>query len=346
MKVPDGVKNTIAEQNLQAFLDGTVDYLGELPIEARTTMADQIKVVETGTMSQMALLFNTSDEVVGDSKVRKAMSLVVDRTALAELLVFAKPATNIVGNGVYETTYKNKTLFKDVSGELFAPTANKAEAEKLINEAGAKGKTIKVTYRPVAADTAAFEYMKAQWESIGLKVEGKNDLTFKHEVDKNEYDLYWNKFYHAYAAGDFQVMIYDMLMSSIDPFSILAPFALEFSGNKVELTSLGNLETGDETADEGEIIQKPHVSGFNNETYNKLIADAWAIKKDNAERAALLHEAEKLLAEECPVVPLIEYQRYYVASEDISGVKLGSFGAPDFRKLKLKTYDPETLPAE
>jgi len=343
LQVPKDVEKTIGEYNLDAFVNGEIDYIGELPIDARTSMADQIKVVETGTMNQMAILFNTKDDVVGSAKVRKALSLALDRTKIAELLVFASPATTIVGNGVYETTRKAKTLFKDVSGDLFAPTANLTEAKKLLGEAGVSSGKITVTYRPTAADTAVFGYVKGVWEGLGFTVEGKNDLTFDHEVDKNEYDLYWNEFYHAYAKGDFQVMIYDMLMSSSDPFSILAPFALPFSGNKVELASLGNVETGD-TEVSDEVIQTPHVSGFNNETYNKLITDAWNIKSDNADRAALLHDAEELLAEECPVIPLIEYQRYYIVSDDLSGVKTTSFGITDFRKMKLKTYDPETAP--
>lgn len=341
-KLPEG-QTDLAQASLDAFLNGEIDYLGDLPLSARTSMADQIKVIDTETMSQLSVLFNTKDEVVGNAKVRKALSMALDRTKIAELLVFASPATNLIGDGVYETTYKNKTLFKEVSGELFAATANTAAAQSLLKEAGVTSGKITITHRPTEADTAVFNYIKGVWEDLGFTVESRNDLTFDHEVDANEYDLYWNEFYHAYAASDFQVMLYDMLTSSNDPFSILAPFALDFSGNKAVLASLGNVETGDtEVTEDGEIIQTPHVSGFNNDTYNKLIADAWAIKSDNAERSALLHEAEKLLAEECPVVPLIEYQRYYVVSDNLSGLKTAGYGITDFRKMKLKTYDPET----
>lgn len=344
-EVPDDVDMDITQYSLQQFLNGEIDYLGELPIDARTSLADQINVSSVNSMSQLSVLFNTTDSVVGNAKVRKALSLALDRNKIAEILVYASPATNLVGNGVYETTYKNKTLFKEVSGELFAPSANVSEAQNLLKDAGVTSGKITITYRPTQGDTAVFEYIKGVWEGLGFTVEGRNNLTFKHEVDANEYDLYWNQFYHAYASSDFQVMLYDMLMSSTDPFSILAPFALEFSGNKIQLGSLNDAETGDGSVssdDTGDVIQTPHVSGFNNETYNRLIAEAWAIKTDSAERSAKLHEAEKLLAEECPVVPLITYQRYYISSDNLSNLSIGVYGTTDFRKMKLKTYDPDT----
>ncbi len=394
-----------AEENLTAFLNGEIEYIAELPIEARTSQAGQIQTVKTNSMSQMTLLFNTEDELLADAKVRKALSMALSRSEIAKKVVFAKPATGVVASGVFETTAKAKKMFSEVSGTLFAPDANVDGAKALLKEAGVSKGTITVTYRNTAADAAVFEYVKGVWEGLGFKVEGNNKLDFTAWVDKNEYDQRSDDFYEAYKAGDYQVMIYDMLMSSTDPFSVLAPFAKDFSGNKIELSTVGNIEaeteapetkapetkvpetaapeTGDaetgaaetdaaetnaaeteaveteapetkaeteaaqeskpetEAAEQEEAIEKPHVSGFDNDKYNELIAKAFAIKEDNAERAALLHEAEKLLAEECPIAPLVEYQKYYMISGNLSGYKTAVYGIANFNKVNLKTYKPE-----
>lgn len=328
------------DENLTDFINGDVLYMAELPIEARTSMADQIKEAKTGSMSQLSVFFNTKDDLLSNAKVRKALSMALSRKAIAELLVYATPATGIIGSGVYETTYKNKTLFSEVSGKLFAEDANKAGAQALLDEAGVTSGKITITYRDTPADEAVFQYIKSVWGDLGFTVKGDNKLDFTHRVDDNEYDMYYNDFYHAYAAGEFQVMLVDMLMNSTDPFSTLAPFAKQFSGNKIELQSVVGDETGEETEDT--IIETPHVTGFDNETYNQLIADAFAITSDNAERAALLHQAENLLAEECPVAPLVEYRKFYVISKDLSGYKTTAYGLGNFNKVKMKSYDPDT----
>lgn len=325
-----------AAENLTDFLAGSVYYMGELPVDARTAQADSIKAVDANTMSEMTLLFNTKNELLANKDLRKALSISLDRQKIAEILVYASPATGIITPGVFENGSKNKTMFSEVSGNLISASADLNTAKSLIASAGASGKTITVTYRPTSQDEAVFQYIKGVWEGLGLTVKGVNNLTYEEFEDENAYKMYYNKFHDAYQSGDYEVMIYDLTMSSTDAFSTLAPFAKEFSGNKVMLKSF----------ESDEVEATPHVSGYDSEAYNKLIADAFAIKEDRAAKTALLHDAEKMLVEDCPIAPLAVYQRYYLVSGELSNLKVGAYGTTVFTKVKLKDWEAKKAAME
>ena len=320
-------KSTV-EENFQAFLDGSIYYDAEIPLAERTSYLKQAKTYDT--MSETALMFNTSSELLSDANVRYALSIALDRKAIAELLTFATPATGLITNGVYETNRKGKTMFAEKSGELISASANLSEAESLLS--GAKKGTITVTYRNNQADAAVFEYIKGVWETLGYTVEGRAKLTYSSYQSENEYDLLHDQYIDAYQNGDFEVILIDYQMLSTDAFPNLAQFALKYSGSAV-----ADVENNDFT-------MMPHVSGYNSEAYNELIDRAYA-EKDAAARAAILHEAESMLIKDCPIAPLVVNQRAYLISGELSGYKISGFGSSVFTKVKLKNYKAKAAAA-
>ena len=135
----------------------------------------------------------------------------------------------------------------------------------------------------------------------------------------------------AYTNGDFDVIAVDAQMLSTDPFTALAPFAVKFSGNGVDMNS----PTYDEYS---------HVTGYASEAYNALIESAYA-ETDAAARAAILHDAEKQLMEDMPVVPLFFMQDAYLIHDDLSDEKTTYFGTRDIKRMQLKNY-MDYLPKE
>ena len=113
-------------------------------------------------------------------------------------------------------------------------------------------------------------------------------------------------------------------MMSADAFAELSKFALEFSGNGVDMNS----PTYDLYA---------HVSGYNSEEYNAIIESAFA-EKDRAARAAILHDAEKMLLEDMPVIPLVFLQDAYLFTDVISGIESTYYGTRNFNDLTQKDY--------
>ena len=142
-----------------------------LPIENRKAEAGNAKLIDT--MSTHTYLFNTKNPLFAKAEVRRALSLAIDRTKLAETIVFAKPAKGIVPAGVFETTYSKKAKeFRDVGGELIKATANIEEAKKLINNSGID-KTTPFTITVKATDEVAIataEFCANVWsKQLGLK---------------------------------------------------------------------------------------------------------------------------------------------------------------------------------
>lgn len=320
-------KSTV-EENFQAFLDGSIYYDAEIPLAERASYLKQAKTYDT--MSETALMFNTSSELLSDANVRYALSIALDRKAIAELLTFATPATGLITNGVYETNRKGKTMFAEKSGELISASANLSEAESLLS--GAKKGTITITYRNNQADAAVFEYIKGVWETLGYTVEGRAKLTYSSYQSENEYDLLHDQYIDAYQNGDFEVILIDYQMLSTDAFPNLAQFALKYSGSAV-----ADVENNDFT-------MMPHISGYNSEAYNELIDRAYA-EKDAAARAAILHEAESMLIKDCPIAPLVVNQRAYLISGELSGYKTSGFGSSVYTKVKLKNYKAKAAAA-
>lgn len=82
----------------------------------------------------------------------------------------------------------------------------------------------------------------------------------------------------------------------------------------------------------------PHITGYNNEEYNALIEQAFA-ETDAAKRAELLHNAEKILVEDMPIIPLFVYEDAYLISKDLKKVGTKYYAYRDFAKTTLKDYE-------
>ena len=55
-------------------------------------------------------------------------------------------------------------------------------------------------------------------------------------------------------------------------------------------------------------------------------------------KADLLHDAEKLLVEDMPVIPIVFNQSATMASKDLSKIGYTYYGTPIFTKTKQKNY--------
>ena len=69
-----------------------------------------------------------------------------------------------------------------------------------------------------------------------------------------------------------------------------------------------------------------------------LLEEAFACKDDLATRATKLHDAEKLLLTDMPVIPIIFNQNAYLVSGELSKYETSYYGFRIFNKLTLKDY--------
>ncbi len=304
---------------LKRFEDGEIVFDGELPLKKRAELLKANKVVVKDTMSVLSCIFNTQNELLSDPDVRRALSLALDREKIADILTFAKPAGGLIAGRVFETTNgKNGVSFRSKGGTLLESKAKTADAKALLN-----GKTlgeINLVIRDDEADKAVGEYLKKTWDALGFTV----NLTVLGSVPydgPNEIVLMDDQYLDAYESRSFDVILVDYTMFSTDAFGNLASFAVPFAGGAMDMTT-------------GKYELAPHVSGYSNPEYDALIEKAYA-EKDAEKRAALLHQAEKMLLNDMPIAPLVELQSAYMVGSDLTGVKTNYFGMPVFTDALL-----------
>ncbi len=313
------VTDVIAE-----FEAGKLFYVAEIPLASRAEYKKEAKV--TDLLATHTYCFNTNNELFKDARVRRALSMALDRNEIVNIVTFAKPATGLIPEKVFNTTAK--TSFRKEGENLIASTADVAGAKALLQQAGVTSGSFSIAIRQNEVDRAVADYVKGVWESLGFKVTVE-EIKPKKLIDYDR--AYADTFAVKYETGNFDVIAIDAQMLSTDPFTALAPFAAAFSGNGVDMNS-ANYDL------------YPHVTGYNSEAYNSLIASAYA-EKDASARAAILHEAEKLLMEDMPIAPLFFMQDAYLIHDDLSGYKSSYFGSRDFKGMKLKNY-MDYLPKE
>ncbi len=284
-------------------------------------------VETTEMLSTYCLFFNTNNELLADARVRKALSIVIDREALAELAVGSKPATGLIPYGIEDV--KAKQDFREKGGDIISSKANVEEAKKLLKEAGVSGGKLK------AEASNARDYEKrvlnlvaSAWKEIGITL----------EVSTRRSDYIYNK---ANALSEFtlnevDVLAFDLQSMTSDAYGMLMQFSSEFGGHPIDVT------TG---PSEEDVVYTPYFTGFADEEYDKLCEKIVAAVTAK-ERTAAMHEAEQYLLENAsPVAPLFFNCDTYLVSNQLSGIKQDKFGRLDLINLKQKSYD-KYLPEE
>ncbi|MBE6700286.1 MAG: peptide ABC transporter substrate-binding protein [Ruminococcaceae bacterium] len=298
---------TTAEQ-MERFENGEIYYISAF--EKETYAANEKKMETSDLLSVYSYFFNTTKAPFDNSLVRQALSLALDREKIAEISgLGVKPATGLVTYGVNDK--KAGKEFRKVGGDLISVSANLKEAKTLIKKAGITPSdyTINIYTLRDTADVEIAKYTKEVWEGLGFKV------TLSSGAGK----AYTNKLYK----GDFDVIGIDYQGLAPDAFAFLAPFAKEFSGEAIDIT--------------GEERTATHVTGFDNEKYNKLI-EKISVTTDRKERTALLHDAEEMLLELSPVAPLHFNVNSYLKSKKLSKLDTSGYGYTIFKNAKLKNY--------
>lgn len=322
-------------QNLSAqlskFTGQYLFYLNELPLDQRKAYKEQYSeaITTADLMSTHCYYFNLNNELFKDARVRKALSLVIDREYIAnEIVVFAKAATGFIPYGV--TNGEPGTSWRDSGEALIATTANLDAAKALLKEAGVNGGDIKINYYADDDVSGAIaSYVATAWGQLGFNVK---IIASKAAVNSEDSTLYTDVFNSMYNVSRAEGLTWDVLAIdyqalSEEAFSALAPFALEFSGNGINLSM-----------DSNDYSFVGHLTGYNSEAYNEIIERAYA-EVDSAKRAAILREAEQLLMEDMPIVPIVFNQNAYMTNSNVvDGFELDYFGTSILDRVKMSNY--------
>ena len=310
------------------------------------------KTKTTDLASTYSYYFNTSVAPFDNASVRYALSIAIDRSAIAEDVGGGvKAATGLVPYMVFNTSKGNS--FRKVGKDILSKSSEIEKAAEILNEAGVNPSKYGDIYLYYLADSTndsyysaqmgykskekiAAEYVEQAWEALGFSVVLKG-------VSSAEYE-------EVYKSKDYDVIGLDYQAVSPYAFYMLAPFASGFSGGAEFVKGTGITSRTEFTVIGGKMIFREvtfgednhykstvHTSGYHSEEYDALIEEAYS-KTNQKERAAILHTAEQLLIDDAPVIPVLFNADSYVISNQLSGVDINYFGSKLFTHTSVKNY--------
>ena len=231
---------------------------------------------------------NDQREPFTDAKVRKALSLAIDRDYVANTIMQGTYTTadSIVGPGIVDES----GYFHDNGNAPYISAdyeANLAEAKKLLEEAGYPNgegyPTIEYSCNDAGYHVPLAEYLQQTWGDLGITL----------TINKME----WSSFTPARRAGEFDVARNGWVMDYNDPSNMLDLFC----------TSNGNND-----------------GKYSNPEFDAAI-DASRVA-DSAEHFAQLHKAEDILMEDTGCLPIAYYNDYWLQSPTLKGTWHSPYG--------------------
>ena len=231
---------------------------------------------------------NLQRDAFQDAKVRKALSLAIDRDYVANTIMQGTYTTadSIVGPGIVDES----GYFHDNGNAPYISAdyeANLAEAKKLLEEAGYPNgegyPTIEYSTNDAGYHVPLAEYLQQAWGDLGITL----------TINKME----WSSFTPARRAGEYDVARNGWVMDYNDPSNMLDLFC----------TSNGNND-----------------GKYSNPDFDAAI-DASRVA-DSAEHFAQLHKAEDILMEDTGCLPIAYYNDYWLQSPTLKGTWHSPYG--------------------
>lgn len=282
-----------------AFQAGELDYTEAIPSEqiAQLQAANDPNFHIFPYIGTYFYVFNMNEPAVQDVKVRQALSLAIDREQIVSQVTKGGqlPASGFVSDGIATSTGES---FRTFAGDYgIAPTANVEQAQALLAEAGFPGGA---GFPTLELSYNTSEGHKAIAEAI--QAMWKANLGINVELRNEE----WKVFQESRQNGNYQVARHGWIGDYSDPMTFLEMWT-----------------TGAGTND----------AKYANPAYDKLIADSKLAA--GADRDELLKQAEALLAQDMPVLPIYYYTNVAMMRTTLQGVVKSSLGPVFYREATV-----------
>ncbi len=268
------------EEILADYQAGKLFYVGNIPLSLRKDAYVQEQVEVSNALSTFVLYMNeyaiVNDGADGsmlfaDANVRKALSLVIDRNAIVNEVVYAQAATGLVCPGVFEGgKIKKNNDFRAVGGALISTSANTAEAQSLLSTAGIDASKYSFSIKVAAYDDVNVkiaEMVAAAWNTLGFTVTVDTMLPIENndyykEVEDVPTDVCEDRFIEALQRNDYEVIAFDYNAFTPDAYSMLSNFALPFSGMGLNVTTYNGNTT---------YLESKNTTGYLSMDYNNIM---------------------------------------------------------------------------
>ncbi|MCM1992814.1 peptide ABC transporter substrate-binding protein [Oceanirhabdus seepicola] len=266
----------------QSLLNGEVDSAGINEPEWKSLLKDdgRFNHIDGAGADNEFLMFNTKNKYLKNNKIRKAISIAIDREAYNEDVCngnyfpsysMVAPVTSI-GNEVYTKKVNEKN--QHVKTMIEANKDPKALLIQGLKEEGFDTDPSNVIITLNTRGTSEFSKKSAEW----LQQKFRETLGIELNIEMTEWNIMWDKV----DAGEYEIAVGGWSADYNDPSTFLDCF-------HTKKGYYGEKKTG--------------WTGEQAEKFNQLI-DKAQMSTDNDERAQLFLEAEKVLLEEAVVTPL------------------------------------------
>ena len=244
-------------------------------------LGDRIQVSESPWLSTLLVVFNTKKPPFDDPRVRRALSLAIDRWGAAEKLqstTFFKYVGGVMRPGSSMATPEAELVKLPGFGHDIA--AARAEAKRLLAEAGVHDLKLAVLVRDIPMPHyAGADLLAASWREIGVETtqERRKISDWQSVVDARNFDV----------ALDFSGDFYD------DP--------------TIQLTKYVSPD-----------LSPVDFSGATDRFLDALFIGQ-AMTTDRLERAKIVHDFERHALTEAYTVPLLWWNRIVATSTKLKG---------------------------
>lgn len=254
--------------------DLPTDVLGQLKAEGNAELATEAE------LSTYFYRFNTTEKPFNNVKIRKALTMAVDRQLLIDEVVQGGqfPAFAIVPEGIADATGD----FRQNGGDYFKEDVE--EAKKLLEEGlaeeGLDSLEFTILYNTSEAHKKIAEAIQQMWnENLGVNVTLEN-TEFQVKIDREH-------------ALDYEVARAGWVGDYVDPNTFLDIYTSWSTQND---------------------------TGWASDAYDELITKA-AAEFDVTTRMGYFHDAETMLMEDMPIMPLYYYTKSWMTKPYLTNVK-------------------------
>ena len=275
-----------ANASYNAYQTGEALLIKDVPTEEIPSLLGNEEFHVEPIIGTYYLSLNTSLDIFKDARVRKALSLAIDRDYVANTLMQGTytAAPNFMGPG-WADTDGSDFMSNSNGGKTYIDVTNfeasLAEAKKLLEEAGFKDgagfPTITYSTNDSGYHKVVAEYLQQAWAELGINL----------EVNIME----WASFTPARRAGDYEVARNGWVGDYDDPSNMLD---LLYSTN-------GNND-----------------GKYANPEFDAAM-DIARTTLDPIERSNALHKAEDIIMAEAACIPVAYYNDFWLQSGKITG---------------------------
>lgn len=284
---------------VRRYAAGEVDSLADLPGDQMASLRRRFgeQVVLGPALGVLSLAVNTRKKPFDDARLRRALSLAIDRDYLADALLGGTmaPARSFCPPGLDH--YRDPP---EMEGAAALPIDNEETAARLLKEAGfgPGGKLLVVEYRFNTSDNNRniAVAIAEMWRGLGIETRFVNTDAKTH-------------FAYLRDGGDFDVARMSWVADYSDPQNFLFL-----------------LRTGNDGLNPGR---------YSNPAFDALLVQADG-ERDIAARAELLYRAETILLAELPWIPLLHYRTKALISPRLKGYAANLRNVAPTRFLRLE----------